>query len=239
MTSSSSSSSTSFEKSVLTVAEAALAVRNGQIVHINGYENSHGEVANVWVAFNVNYERSKKRFLRKLAEFEAKVHDGKLTHLALPLFYNWVGPDGFKSALKGKLEDGRKLEAQKGVKADKDEILVAIAVIRDSLTAPKKITNSYDKISDSIFTRTDEDGIERLYLRNVLLVEKAIIADGEYVTESGNPSASAKETVLKDLIKKMLCINQYRTYILEANRFKFLTLAGEVLESESFSSEES
>jgi len=235
-----SNNSSSSSEATLTPAQAVEAVRNGQIVHVHEYVNQHGEVANLWVAFNVNYDRSKSRFLNALKGFEAKVLSGEVKEVALPSYFNWFGEDGIGYALKGKKTDARELREVKGDKALTNDILLAVATIRQGLEEPRPVTDNFEKVANSVYSLVDEaDGVEKLYLRNVLLVQKVVLKPGEYVTKEGNPKASARETVLKDAIKRMLNIGQYRTFILEPGKFDHLALAGESFESESFESSES
>lgn len=169
--------------------------------------------------------------------------------ITLPDYYNWfpaslVDGNGIATAIDGsnrKSKSNDTIGKIRNSQAEEQEIREAVVSIATSLLAPKKHTNNYEKIADSAYILDDEEtGETNFYLRNVLLHSKEVDPNqkGEYVTKSGDPKASGRATVLKNAIKRILLIGQYRSYKLTEDKFDFLTATGgRLLSSES--SEES
>ena len=57
-----------------------------------------------------------------------------------------------------------------------------------------------NRLSIGVQSLRDELGVESLYLRNVLRIRKTVRVEGVYETQSGDPKASARETVAKDAV---------------------------------------
>lgn len=190
--------------------DAVSSALSGQFVSISGYQNSHGEVADVTFHVDANYDSVHERSLAELDRIAAN------PVFAVPVTYHtWVDAKGEEFNRKA---GGRTLEKKTVTVSHGDpRLAAAIEKVRQSITAPKKQGTQWDvQLAKSVYEQDD-----RVYFSNVLVHSKKVIVEGEYPV-----SATTLDVALTKALKELLPIGQYRTYVLEDN-FDYVSVAGQ------------
>jgi hypothetical protein len=183
-----------------TVLNTFNANPSGCFIAINGYENSHGEVANYQIQSGVNYGNIKAASIKKLSEIKAGQVEKEVTVRCMV----WQNEDGTIATRKGA---GRKMVAYEQSYAwDSADFQKACDAIMEGFLNPRETTHTFEKEAKGLYSMDEET----LYIRDCLLLNKAVIKEGVYPE-----SATAPFTALKDTIRGMLPVSKYRAFKLE------------------------
>ena len=185
---------------------------SGCFIGIQGYENSHGEIANYTIQSGVNYGNIKNLSIEKLNDIKA----GKDIKDITVKCDIWENADGTVTNRKA---TGRTFKTiTTAYKWDSDDFQKACDEILQGMLAPKKVEQSYDKEAKGLYSIDDDT----LYIRECLVVTKAVVKDGVYPE-----SAQLPFNALKDAIRKLLPVANYRTFKLES--FQSITINGSII----------
>lgn len=185
---------------------------SGCFIGVQGYENSFGEVANYTLQSGVNYGNIKDKSIEKLKELK----EGKAEQSVHVKCNVWKNPDGSITNRKGK---DRTFETyENDYSFDCEDFQNACDEILNGLTNPRESSQTFDKEAKGLYSI---DG-ETLYIRDCLKVTKTVVKEGEYAQ-----SATLPFNALKDAIKGLLPVSNYRTFKLE--NFESISINGNVI----------
>jgi len=212
--------------------EATEKLKAGMFVHIHGYINSHGEKQNATFHADANYENTHKRSAEMLDKIEQD------ESLSFEIVRNaWIDAKGIEYKNKAK-DRTKKLGIKETITIHDKDFPEAVAKLRKSIIDPRKQTDNFEKVGKSTY---DNSNTNKTYFRNVLVASKVVVVKGIY-----EPVCSARVNAIKDALKDMLPIGEYRQYVLddemvkvadgtEAPRFEYVALMGESVSSSSSS----
>jgi len=92
----------------------------------------------------------------------------------------------------------------------------ALAKVRKSLTAPEQPSKEYKQLGNGVY----EDEIGTMYVRDLRLVNKTVVAHGNYPFKGGKAV-----TAVSDAIKRDMPVSKYRMFRMDGD-FNSVTLGG-------------
>jgi hypothetical protein len=184
---------------------------SGAFISIQGYEsiNGCGEKANYLLQSGIKYANIKETSIEKIKDIKAG-NDIKEIHVKCS---TWKDP--VTGELSNRKSKERKLITWEGdFKHDSPEFQKACDEIHEGLTNPKKVETSFEKEATGLYSIEGDV----LYIRDCLVARKK-------VTEYGSRpvSATTPENALKEAIRRLLPVNNYRTFKLDG-RFEQITI---------------
>lgn len=185
---------------------------SGCFIGVQGYENSHGEIANYTLQSGVNYGNIKNISIEKLKE----IKEGKVVPFVKVVCNVWKNPDGTITNRKGKDRTFEKFEGEYAF--DSEDFQKACDDIMQGFLNPRESNQTYDKEAKGLYSMDDET----LYIRECLVVTKTVLENGEYAEKATLPF-----NALKDAIKRLLPVSNYRTFKLE--NFQSISINGTVI----------
>lgn len=219
----------------ISLIEATASLKGGMFIHLHHYVNKYGEIQDVTVHADANYENTHKRSAEMLDVLE------KDENFSIDIIRNtWLDGQGNEHNRKAKdrvLKTGIKETITAG---DKD-LAEAFSKVRKGILDPNKVTDNMEKIGNSTY---DNKETNKIYLRNVLVHSKIVVKEGVYPI-----SCSERVNVIADAIRDMLPIGSYRAYTLDDEqvtmpdgthlpRFEYIALMGDKVSSSSSEEEQ-
>ena len=197
--------------------EAAAAVKAGRFISVRGYINSNGEKSNFVVHADSNYASVHERSAKMLKEIAAD------DSLALTFSRNfYTDENGMEHTRKAK---GRTMRTKTETVGNKDpDFIAAVEKVMQGIVAPKEIEDNNEKLAGSLYENSQTN---KVYLRNVLVHSKEIIRAGIYPV-----TCSSRVNCIADELRKMLPIEQYRSYVLSEETVDIKNDKGEVIGKE-------
>jgi hypothetical protein len=175
---------------------------SGAFIAIKGYESisGGGEVANFILQSGIHYANIKTNSVKRLEEIKA----GKVVPSVHVKCSTWQNPDGTYSNRKSK--ERKLVDFEQDYDFGHPEFQRACDEIMEGLVAPKSVEQPYEKEANGIYS---VDG-DALYIRECLVVRKDVVKFG--VREH---SATHPFTALKNAVRKLLPVDNYRTFKLD------------------------
>jgi len=98
------------------------------------------------------------------------------------------------------------------LKADHPAIAEAMWQIRESITGsdPKR-QDGFDKLANGLYVTAEDDGLDRLHIRNCLLVGKNVDREGESKFKASSPVVAVKAAIEKE---QRMARDRIREYVL-------------------------
>lgn len=192
--------------------------KHGGFMRVHGFQSKsgHGEIQDTTYCKGITYPNAIKKSLEMLDEIEAnKDFSITVTRGVWENNKGEVSPTGRKNK---NYPNAKTRTEVYGYGNGNEPILVeAITKLRKSLTAPERPTKEYDKLGNGVY-QDEETGV--LYIRDLRLVQKTIIEEGDYPHKAG-----AEVNAVRDAIKRDMPIGNYRMFRLDAD-FDSITLGG-------------
>ena len=185
---------------------------SGCFIGVQGYVNSKGEVANYTLQAGVNYWNIKQSSVEMLNDLMVG-KGARSVHVKCNV---WENPDGSWSNRKGKDRTFETFEREFAF--DSEPFQEACKTLIQNITKPRANSNTYEKESKSLYSLDEET----LYIRDCLKVTKRVTTGIEYPAKATMPS-----NALKNAIKELLPISNYRTFKLE--QFDSITINGSII----------
>lgn len=178
---------------------------SGSYIYIENYQSAvgSGEVADYYLQFGIKYENALNASLEKLK----LVKEGKILKY---VNVDWAAYVDTNGNLHSRPAEGRTLQKQptKQVYWNDSDFQSACDEIAESLTAPKKTENNFKNEGKGLYSHADSD---TLYIRECLLILKKVTKSGP----ASNPRGISYEKALKDEIRSLLPVSQYRSFRLD------------------------
>jgi hypothetical protein len=183
---------------------------SGAFIFITGYEavKGAGEVANYQLQSGISYDNIKKRSIAMLEKIKAGEEVEELDVKCK----TWKKPDGTYTNRKAK--DRVLIDHQANYKFDSPDFQTACDELMQGMTDPKKTNQPYDQEANGLYSIDDDI----LYIRECLIVDKTVTTFGERPVSATEPFIA-----LKNKIKKMLPVSNYRTFKLDG-RFEKVSI---------------
>jgi hypothetical protein len=196
--------------------------RSGGFFCIRGYENEHGEIADHYLQFGINYGAIKDRDIATLTE----IAEGRRP-LALDIKYGvWLDTDGIAHSRKAK---GRiPSTVTLSIDMTDDRLKAAVSEVLDAMRNPAPARAEYVKEAKGLYENQSDGAI---HIRDALAVSKVVRAEGDYEF-----SASEQATAIKKVIRGTLLTGRYRQFIFQGKpfedgraRFESITVSGQAI----------
>lgn len=199
------------------IAETFNANPSGAFIAVNGYESisGGGEVANYQLQSGIHYDRIKAKSIAMIDEIKA----GKVVQTVHVKCNTYKNEDGTFTNRKAK--DRALVMWENDIKWDSADFQRACDEIKEGLVNPKKVEQPFEKEAQGLYS-TEEDV---LYIRECLVLKKTIVTPG-----TRPMSATEPFTALKNKIRKLLPVDNYRTFRLDLNRFETISINNEKIE---------
>lgn len=184
---------------------------SGAFIAIKGYEsiNGCGEKANYLLQSGISYANVKEQSIEKIKDIKA----GNVIKDIHVKCNTWKDPDTGECFNRQSKE--RKLFLfEEDYKCTDPEFQTACDEILNGLIAPKKTEQTYEKEANGLYSI---DG-DILYIRECLVSRKKVIQYGTRPVSATTPLVA-----LKEAIRKLLPVNNYRTFKLDG-RFEQITI---------------
>ena len=196
--------------------------RSGGFFCIRGYENDHGEIADHYLQFGINYGEIKRRDIGTLTEIAA----GRKP-LAVEVAYGvWLAPDGVAHNRKAK--DRVQSRVTLSLDMTDDRLKVAVNAVLESLRNPTPARATYNKEGKGLY-ENGSDGA--LHIRDALTVHKVVREEGEYEFE-----ASSQDVAIEKAVRRTLLTGRYRQFIFKGKplddgspRYESITISGQAI----------
>lgn len=199
------------------IAETFSANPSGSFIWVQGYEsvNGNGEIANYQLQSGIHYNNIKAKSIEKIDEIKA----GKIVPTIHVKCNTYKNDDGTFTSRKAK--DRQLIVWEKDVAFSDADFQLACDEIKEGLVNPKKVEQPYEKEATGLYS-TENDV---LYIRDCLVIKKYIVTPG-----SRPVSATEPFNAIKNAIRRLLPVDNYRTFKLDLNRFETISINTEKIE---------
>lgn len=169
------------------------------VVHSLATKGGHGEVSDYTFQKGISYPNAVKASLEMIDAIEKD-----MTYSIEVTRGTWQNANGEINPTNRKNKDFPIPVAVKIVYGHCDNAFInALAKVKMSLIAPKEAQKDYKSLGNGIYE--DEAGI--IYLRDLRLISKKVITEGDYPF-----SAQGEETAIADALKRDMPVGKYRMF---------------------------
>ena len=201
------------------VMDVLNGMRSGGFVLVKGYEplHGHGEVADYYIQFGVNYGKIKDA---DIADLQAVAAGSKPLNVKVK-YGVWVDELGNRHNRKAKGRTPMQVSFEVGM--DDARLQVAVANVLNSLVNPKPSNVDYTQEAKGTYSLDGDP--DRVYIRDALRVWKKVRTQGDWPF-----TASSEEVAVEKAVRDTLRVGRYRQFFFEAGQFEYISVSGTSIE---------
>jgi hypothetical protein len=199
---------------ILVLAQVINSAKHGGFMSVKGFraKTGNGEVQDAIYCKGISYENAVKKSLSMLEDIEKNKNMSVTVKRG-----TWQDSSGKESPTGRKSKDYPVFKVvTETYTYDNLVFQEALTSVRKSLENPAPVHTNYTKIGNGVYT--DESG--KVYVRDLRLVSKKVIVEGEK-----KESASSAKVAVQEAIKKNMPVSFYRMFSLDGD-YESISLGG-------------